>query len=92
MYVVKAYGTVGSELFEVTFPDAALSVREQNRFHGRQVWKRTIGSTLLLKGLEADHVVVTNVDTLNINNLYVALTRGAKTITVCTRHRTIQPN
>lgn len=54
-----------------------------------QLPKTAIGSTLLLKGLEADHVVVLNADKLDAKNLYVAMTRGAKTVTLCCKTQTI---
>tara|TARA_B100001059_G_scaffold230987_1_gene266043 strand:+ start:1925 stop:3340 length:1416 start_codon:yes stop_codon:yes gene_type:complete len=41
-----------------------------------------IGSTLLLKGLEADHSLIIDVTNMNSQNLYVALSRGAKTISI----------
>ncbi|EPX76406.1 UvrD-helicase domain-containing protein [Salipiger mucosus] len=67
----------------MTFGEAAVRVREENRTVGRQLPKSAIGSTLLLKGLEADHVVVLNADELDARNLYVAMTRGAKSVTIC---------
>jgi len=69
----------------INFHDAAIQMREQNRLLGRPLPKRAVGSTLLLKGLEAEVVVILNGDTLNAKNLYVALTRGAKRIVVCSK-------
>lgn len=58
-------------------------LREQRRHQGdRRIPTRAIGSTLLLKGLEADHVLILDAGTMNAQNLYVALSRGAKSITV----------
>ena len=66
-----------------TLKQAAEVVREQRRHQGdRRVSKRAIGSTLLLKGLEADHVLILDAGAMNTQNLYVALSRGAKSITV----------
>lgn len=76
---------------DLTFIEAAIQVREENRAVGRQLPLAAIGSTLLLKGLEADHVVVLNADKLDGRNLYVALTRGAKTITVCSKNSILKP-
>ncbi len=70
---------------DLTFIEAALQVREENRAVGRQLPLAAIGSTLLLKGLEADHAIVLNADTLDARNLYVAMTRGAKTLSVCSK-------
>ena len=41
-----------------TFMEAVLQMRERNRHHGRPVSRRAVGSTLLLKGLEADVAVI----------------------------------
>ena len=67
----------------MSFEEAAVRVREENRAIGRQLPKNAIGSTLLLKGLEADHVVVLNAGKLDARKLYVAITRGAKSVTIC---------
>jgi len=76
---------------EISFSDAVVRIREENRAVGRQLPTYAIGSTLLLKGLEADHVVVLNGDDLDACNLYVAITRGAKTVTVCSRSSVLTP-
>lgn len=66
-----------------TIRQAAEVIREQRRHQGdRRIPKRAIGSTLLLKGLEADHSLILDAGTMNAHNLYVALSRGAKSITV----------
>lgn len=67
----------------VSFQDAAEQVREQQRILGRPLPKRAVGSTLLLKGLEADMSVVLNADALDRRNLYVAITRGSRSLTMC---------
>lgn len=62
---------------------AAEIVRERRRHLGdSRISPRAIGSTLLLKGLEADHALILDAGTMNASHLYVALSRGAKTITV----------
>ena len=62
---------------------AAEVIREQRRHQGdRRIPTRAIGSTLLLKGLEADHALILDAGAMNAHNLYVALSRGAKSITV----------
>jgi DNA helicase-2/ATP-dependent DNA helicase PcrA len=47
--------------------DAAVQVREQSRLIGRPLAKRTVGSTLLLKGLEADVAVILNPEVMDHN-------------------------
>jgi DNA helicase-2/ATP-dependent DNA helicase PcrA len=63
--------------------DAAIQVREQARLIGRPLAKRTVGSTLLLKGLEADVSVILNPDLMDGAHLYVAMTRGARRLVIC---------
>lgn len=65
-----------------TTKQAAEVVREQRRHKGdSRIPSRAIGSTLLLKGLEADHCLLLDAGSLNAQNLYVALSRGAKSVT-----------
>lgn len=46
---------------------------------------KLIGTTLLVKGLEYDHAVILDADSLDLKDLYVAMTRGAKSLTIiCT--------
>jgi DNA helicase-2/ATP-dependent DNA helicase PcrA len=74
----------------VTFHDAAIRMREQNRLLGRPLPKRGVGSTLLAKGLEAEVVVILDADSLNARNLYVAMTRGSKHLVICSRNRVLK--
>ena len=67
----------------LTFHEAAIRMREQNRNLGRELPRRAVGSTLLLKGLEAAVAVLINADDLDARNLYVAMTRGSRSLTVC---------
>jgi hypothetical protein len=76
---------------EVIFEEAAIQVREQGRVLGRPLPPRAVGSTLLLKGLEAEVVVILDADTLNSRNLYVAMTRGSKRLVICGRNPVLQP-
>ncbi len=68
-----------------------IRLREQRRHAGRMVTGRSVGSTLLLKGLEADHVIILDADNpapgrkMDAKHLYVALTRGAKSVKVFSR-------
>ena len=71
--------------------EAAIKIREERRGVGRWLPKHAIGSTLLLKGLEADHAVVLNANDLDAKNLYVALTRASRTVTVCSPSAEITP-
>jgi hypothetical protein len=69
--------------------EAASLIRERLRQQGdKRIPNRAIGSTLLLKGLEADHCIILDAQArgMNANHLYVALSRGAKTITIFSRN------
>jgi DNA helicase-2/ATP-dependent DNA helicase PcrA len=77
---------------DLSFAEAAVLAREQYRLVGRQLPVAAIGSTLLLKGLETDHVVVVNAGELDARNLYVAITRGSKSSTLCAREPMLRPH
>lgn len=68
---------------DITFEAATQRAREDNRLRGRPLPKRAVGSTLLLKGLEAEVAVILNGDGLDARNLYVAMSRGSMRIVVC---------
>lgn len=70
---------------------AALQARERNRHLSRPIARRAVGSTLLLKGLEADIAVILYPESMSAQNLYVALTRGAKGLVICSRTSTLTP-
>lgn len=74
-----------------SFYEAVVRARERNRHLGRPTSRRAIGSTLLLKGLEADVVVVLNPGVMNAKHLYVALTRGAMRVVVCSQSPVLVP-
>lgn len=74
-----------------SFLEAILHAREHNRHLGRLVARRAVGSTLLLKGLESDVAVILNPACMNAQNLYVALTRGAKRLVVCSTTAILLP-
>ncbi len=75
----------------LSFHDAAIRMREQNRLVGRPLPRRAVGSTLLLKGLEAEVAVILNADALDARNLYVAMTRGSRALKVCARSPILNP-
>lgn len=73
------------------FYETAVCVREQNRQLGRNLPKRAVGSTLLLKGLEADVSVILETEQLKARDLYVAMTRGARKLVVCSSSPLLSP-
>jgi DNA helicase-2/ATP-dependent DNA helicase PcrA len=74
-----------------TFYEATVQARERNRHLGRRASKVSVGSTLLLKGLEADVAVVLNPKDMDAKHLYVALTRGARKLVVCSPTSILTP-
>ncbi|MGJ5181858.1 UvrD-helicase domain-containing protein [Bradyrhizobium oligotrophicum] len=74
-----------------SFREATVTIREYSRLIGRPLAKRSVGSTLLLKGLEADISVVLNAGALNARNLYVAMTRGSRRVLVCSPSPILNP-
>lgn len=58
-------------------------IRERLRRTGRKAHNRIASRTLLIKGLEYDHVVIANLNKItDPRNLYVALSRARKSITI----------
>ncbi|WP_122518710.1 UvrD-helicase domain-containing protein [Pseudomonas viridiflava] len=74
----------------VTFQAAAMTARERFRHAPRKMRPRSVGSTLLLKGLEADVAVILEPEKMNAENLYVAMTRGSKRIIICSSSRILK--
>jgi hypothetical protein len=72
-----------------SFYEAAIRAREQNRLLGRPLPGRAVGSTLLLKGLEAEAAVILDAADHDARNLYVAMTRGSKKLVICSREASI---
>lgn len=73
----------GASAGSIPLAESARRVREENRMLGRPLPKRAVGSTLLLKGLEAEVVVVLNTEGMSAQHLYVAMTRGSMKLVVC---------
>ena len=67
------------------FVETAIAMREEYRLVGRSLPRRAVGSTLLLKGLEADVAVVLGADDFDARHLYVAMTRGSRQLVICSR-------
>lgn len=71
--------------------EAAWLVRNRTRQLGRIMPNYALGTTLLVKGLECDHVIVLDADALDTENLYVAMTRGARSLTIVSANPILQP-
>ena len=76
----------------LTLQQAAESYHSEFRHRGRPVGRRRlIGTTLLVKGLEFDHAVVLDAESLSRKELYVALTRGARSLTIVSTNPVLNP-
>lgn len=63
--------------------DELSMIRDRARRVGRRAHARVASRTLLVKGLEYDHVIIANGDKFNDpENLYVALSRARKSVTI----------
>lgn len=71
---------------------AAWVVRNVTRQVGRRDRCRIVSRTLLVKGLEFDHAILLNADRLDVKNLYVALTRARKSITILSKNPVLTPH
>ena len=77
---------------ELTLTKAAEKYHTEFRHEGRPLSrKRLIGTTLLVKGLEFDHAIVLDASSLSRKELYVALTRGAKSLTIISSSSILSP-
>lgn len=56
--------------------------RESLRHGGRSLARRTLATTLVAKGLEFQHALVLDAESLTRKELYVTLTRGSHSLTV----------
>jgi hypothetical protein len=76
---------------EPTLTDSVWYVQNRIRHTGRHIAHRSIGSTLLVKGLEFAHSVVVHSPNMNKKDWYVALTRATHTLTVLAPKRVFIP-
>jgi hypothetical protein len=77
---------------QLTLAEAAERYHGEFRHKGRPVGRRKlIGTTLLVKGLEFDHGIVLDAASLSKKELYVALTRGAKSLTIVSSQPILNP-
>lgn len=65
-----------------TLSESAADVETKTRHLGRHVARRSVGSTLLLKGLEFEHVVIVEYAGMTKEDWYVALTRATKSVII----------
>lgn len=72
--------TTGNELTPI---ENFSQVREQLRWRSRSEHQVIVSRTVLVKGLEYDHIVLSNLsDFTDLRDLYVALSRARKSVTI----------
>ncbi len=77
---------------DLSLADAAEKYHGEFRYKGRPIGRRKlIGTTLLVKGLEFDHAIVLDAASLSKKELYVALTRGARSLTIISTNSVLNP-
>lgn len=74
-----------------TLTDAIWDVQNRIRHTGRSIGKRSIGSTLLVKGLEFEHAVIIHADNMSRKDWYVALTRATNSVTILSPSESFLP-
>ncbi|MDR6412378.1 UvrD-helicase domain-containing protein [Paraburkholderia terricola] len=82
VYGIKASLRLCVENPGLSLEDATWQVANTRRERGRIVRNRSVGSTLLVKGLEFDHVVITPDACRTRLEWYVALTRATRSVRV----------
>lgn len=75
----------------ITLSDAVWEVQNRTRHAGRRLAKRSIGSTLLVKGLEFDQAIIMHSDTMTRKDWYVALTRAAQRVRIISPQVSFMP-
>ncbi len=74
---------IHSQSLNLTLEEAARKYQLEFRYKGRPLkHTKLIGTTLLVKGLEFDHAIILDATSLSTKELYVALTRGARQLTI----------
>jgi len=88
--VIDSLRNVGTPEYS-NLTEALRRQRNRTSHMGRRLARYSSGSTLLLKGMEFDHAVVFHSAKLTINDVYVALTRASKSLTVVAPSPVIDP-
>lgn len=83
LYAVKKSAENSSSVY-----NEMISQRNIARRVGRKLYGKSIGTTLLTKGLECDTVVLLEEEPFDYKNQYVALTRGSKQVIVLQVNKT----
>ena len=76
----------------VGLSDSAWTIQNTRRHAGRKIGRRSLGSTLLVKGLEFEKIMIIDACTLDTKNLYVALTRATKELRILSSSPILKPH
>lgn len=87
--MLDALSVYDSEVDE-SLADCAQRTRDRTRIIGRRQYNHIVGTTLLLKGLEFDNCIVLDVESMTVENFYVAITRGAHKLTILSNADSLQ--
>lgn len=90
----RALGVLGKHALhpELLLVEAAEKYQSEFRHRGRPIGRqKLIGTTLLVKGLEFDHAIILDAASLSRKELYVALTRGARSLTIVSTSNVLNP-
>ncbi|WP_186091543.1 UvrD-helicase domain-containing protein [Burkholderia gladioli] len=90
LYSVRSALTHCADNEGTELDDAAWLAANARRERGRVIRQRSVGSSLLVKGLEFDHVIITADACTSRKHWYVALTRATKTVKVLSPARRFQ--
>jgi DNA helicase-2/ATP-dependent DNA helicase PcrA len=74
-----------------TLSEGVWVVQNRIRHIGRGFGRSSVGSVLLVKGLEFDHAIIVHQSTMTNKDWYVALTRATKDIRILAPSETIVP-
>ncbi|WP_439500444.1 UvrD-helicase domain-containing protein [Aminobacter ciceronei] len=74
-----------------TLSASVWEVQNRIRHSGRRLGERSIGSTLLVKGLEFDRAIVAAADTMTNKDWYVALTRATTRLRILSTNERFSP-
>lgn len=74
-----------------TVVEAIQVLRSRTRVQGRRSRRRVVSRPLLVKGLEYDHAIILDPTAYSAQELYVALTRGTRSVTVVSTHAQLPP-
>jgi hypothetical protein len=88
--IIDALGQAASDP-QLKVSMAVRRLRNQDRVVGRQPSKRVVSRPLLVKGLQYDYAVLLDADSYNAAELYVALSRGCRVVTVLSSSPTLHP-